>query len=150
MKYDVSNLQANFSDWWLRHLLWMVTGLTDDKLTLGQVMAWCRQARSHYLNQCWPISMPPYGITRPQWVNSPQLHPYPLNKSVSVQYFCIQQLPSEVTGAVLAGCNLHILCGTWRSKAQINGLVQERHNSSALAMEICLSCTNQSKWYDLP
>ena len=25
-----------------------------------------------------------------------------------------------------------------------NGLVQERHNSSALAMELCLSCTNPS------
>ena len=28
---------------------------------------------------------------------------------------------------------------------QINGLVQERSNSSALAMELRLSCTNQSK-----
>ena len=28
----------------------------------------CRQATSHYLNQCWPSSMSPYGITRPQWV----------------------------------------------------------------------------------
>ena len=37
---------------------------------LVQVMAWCRQASSHYLNQCWPRSMPPYGVTRPQWVNS--------------------------------------------------------------------------------
>ena len=27
----------------------------DDKSTLVQVMAWCRQATSHYLNQCWPI-----------------------------------------------------------------------------------------------
>ena len=26
----------------------------------------------------------------------------------------------------------------------IDGLVQERHNSSALAMELCLSCTNPS------
>ena len=33
-----------------------------------QVMAWCREATSHYLSQCWPISMSPYGITRPQWV----------------------------------------------------------------------------------
>ena len=33
-------------------------------------MAWCRQATSHYLSQCWPRSMSPYGITRPQWVNS--------------------------------------------------------------------------------
>ena len=32
-------------------------------------MAWCHQATSHYLNQCWPISMVPYIGTRPQWVN---------------------------------------------------------------------------------
>ena len=40
---------------------------TDDQLTLVQVMAWCRQATSHYLSQCWPRSLSPYGITRPQW-----------------------------------------------------------------------------------
>ena len=32
-------------------------------------MAWCHQATSHYLSQCWPRSISPYGITRPQWVN---------------------------------------------------------------------------------
>ena len=32
-------------------------------------MAWCRQATSHYLSQCWPRSLSSYGITRPQWVN---------------------------------------------------------------------------------
>ena len=48
---------------------WMPQGLTDDKSTLVQVMAWCRQATSHYLNQCWPRSPTPYGITRPQWIN---------------------------------------------------------------------------------
>ena len=46
----------------------MTLGLTDDKSTLVQVMAWCRQATSHYLSQCWPCSMLPYGVTRPQWV----------------------------------------------------------------------------------
>ena len=51
-------------------LRWMPWDLTDDKSTLVQVMAWCRQATSHYLNQCWPSSMSPYGITRPQWVNT--------------------------------------------------------------------------------
>ena len=48
----------------------MSLNLTDDKSTLVQVMAWCRQATSHYLNQCWPRSMSPYVVTRPQWVNS--------------------------------------------------------------------------------
>ena len=51
-------------------LRWMPRDLTNDKSTLVQVMAWCRQATSHYLSQCWPSSMS-YGITRPQWVNSP-------------------------------------------------------------------------------
>ena len=31
-------------------------------------MAWCRQATIYCLSQCWPRSMSPYGITRPQWV----------------------------------------------------------------------------------
>ena len=48
----------------------MPLDLTDDKSILVHVMAWCRQARSHYLNQCWPRSPTPYGVTRPQWVNS--------------------------------------------------------------------------------
>ena len=45
-------------------LRWM-----SDKSTLVQVMAWCRQATSHYLSQRWPRSMSSYGVTRPQWVN---------------------------------------------------------------------------------
>ena len=47
---------------------WMLWDLTDGKSTLVQLMAWCRQATSHYLSQCWPSSMLPYGVTRPQWV----------------------------------------------------------------------------------
>ena len=47
----------------------MPLDLTDDKSTLVQVMVWCRQATSHYLSQCWPRSMAPNGVTRPQWVN---------------------------------------------------------------------------------
>ena len=50
-------------------LRWTSLDLNDDKSTLVQVMAWCHQATSHYLGQCWPKSLPPYGITRPQWVN---------------------------------------------------------------------------------
>ena len=57
-------------------LRWMPQDLTDDQSTLVQVMAWCSQATSHCLNQCWPRSLPPYGVTRPQWVNplSPGVH----------------------------------------------------------------------------
>ena len=48
-------------------LRWMPWDFIDDKSTLVQVMAWCRQATSHYLSQCWPSSMSPYGVTRPQF-----------------------------------------------------------------------------------
>ena len=50
-------------------LRWMPLDLPDDKSTLVQVMAWCRQATSHYLSQCWPRPISPYGFTWPQWVN---------------------------------------------------------------------------------
>ena len=39
--------------------IWMSLDCTDDQSTLVQVMAWC--------HQCWPSSLPPYGLTRPQW-----------------------------------------------------------------------------------
>ena len=47
-------------------LKWMPMDLTDGKSTLVQVMAWCRQATSHYLSQCWPRSLSPHCFTRPQ------------------------------------------------------------------------------------
>ena len=62
-----------FDDWGISYeiaLRWLSLDLTDEKSTLVQLMAWCRQASSHYLSQCWPSSMLPYGITRPQWINS--------------------------------------------------------------------------------
>ena len=51
-------------------LIWMSLDFVDDQSTLVQVMAWCHQATSHYLNQYWPRSLSPYGVTRPQRVNS--------------------------------------------------------------------------------
>ena len=52
-------------------LRWMTQqNPTDDKSTLVQVMAWCRQTRSNCLSQCRPRSISLYGITRPQCVNS--------------------------------------------------------------------------------
>ena len=47
----------------------MSLDLTDDKSTVVQVMAWCSQATSHYLSQCWLRSMSPYGVTGPEWVD---------------------------------------------------------------------------------
>ena len=49
-------------------LRWISPDVIDDKSTLVQVMAWCCQATSHYLSQCWRRSMSTCFITRPQWV----------------------------------------------------------------------------------
>ena len=46
----------------------MSLNFTDDQSTLVEVMAWCRQATSHYLSQCWSSCLAPYGVSRPQWV----------------------------------------------------------------------------------
>ena len=51
-------------------LIWMSLDFTDDQSTLVQVMAWCHQATSHYLSQWWPRFLSPYGVTRPEWVNT--------------------------------------------------------------------------------
>ena len=49
-------------------LLLISLDFTDDESILVHVMAWCRQAPSHYLRQCWPRYLSSYGVTRPQWV----------------------------------------------------------------------------------
>ena len=38
-------------------LIWMSLDFTDVQSILVQVMAWCRQAPSHYLSQCWLRSL---------------------------------------------------------------------------------------------
>ena len=53
-------------------LIWMSQNIIDDRSTLVQVMVWCGQATSHYLSQCWPRSLSPYGVSRLQWVNTIQ------------------------------------------------------------------------------
>ena len=43
---------------------------TDGKSILVKVMAWCHQATSRYLSQCWSRFMSPYGITSPGRFNA--------------------------------------------------------------------------------
>ena len=70
-----SNFQAKFRHWWLRYL-WEIAlkrlswDLALGRSTLFEVIVWCRQAKSHYLNQCWPSPESPYYVTRPQWVKT--------------------------------------------------------------------------------
>ena len=60
--------EGRFSTHCVTALRWMPKILINDTATLVLVMAWCCQATSHYLSQCWPTSMSPYGIRNPQWL----------------------------------------------------------------------------------
>ena len=51
----ILNIQVNFA---MKARAW--EDLVDGKLILVQIIAWCRQAPSHYLNKCWPRSLIPY------------------------------------------------------------------------------------------
>ena len=51
-------------------LMWIPQNLTNKKSTLVQVMAWCCQAPSHYLSQCWCRFMSTFGMNKLQWVHS--------------------------------------------------------------------------------
>ena len=53
------------------HFLWNYHRMNVTRplmITLGQVMAWWRQATSHYLSQCWRAYLSPYGVTMVYWV----------------------------------------------------------------------------------
>ena len=56
---DKSSIQANIT------LEWMPEDLADGKSSLVQVMAWCHQAASRCLNQCWPTSLMPCHMASP-------------------------------------------------------------------------------------
>ena len=86
-------------------LRWMPEDLTDDKSTLVQVMVGCRQATSHYLNQCcWPSSLSSYGITGPQWVKDWLIN------------WVLHCLP---LGHITQCDNLSSLASTWKNVSEI-------------------------------
>ena len=109
----MSNSQANLS--WVTSceipLSWISLNLTDDKSTLVQVMACCRQATSHYLNQCWPRFMSLYGITRPQWVNvmrKERLRQRKRDKKAAARYWILYlccRIPLKRKAWIPAGVN---------------------------------------------
>ena len=81
---------------------WMPQELTDDKSILVQVMAWCCQATSHYLSQCWFSSLSPYGVVRPQWVNNSWNSPFLMkwiSNAVALltwNLYCMQDIQGEI------------------------------------------------------
>ena len=73
---------------------WMPQNSFLDKSTLVWVMAWYREATSHYLSQYWPRSVSPYGVTWLQRVENPNL------SGVDTETF----LPSEIDQCKCCWC----------------------------------------------
>ena len=147
-------------------IICMSLDLTGDKSTLVQVMAWCRQAASHYLNQCWPRPMSPYGITRPQWINS--LRPGDKCNGVSIvqfsqdliQFWLLinwmfrkEQNPMKVSFTFWTCYFSYMTLKTWISFLQnttkhqsIQMLVLYKTNSSILVVSKSISNKQLSYW----
>ena len=81
-------------------LRWMLHNITNEKSTLGQVMHWCCQTTSHYLNKSWP--RPHFYQTRSAWSmdqGSNKNHSPVNNCAPTVTKFCVmwegQALPHD-------------------------------------------------------
>ena len=51
-------------------LKWMQQNSFDDESSLVHAMAWCRQATSNHLSQCWP----PHVVIRSRWMKLLRVH----------------------------------------------------------------------------
>ena len=107
---------------------WMSWDLPNGKSTLVQVMAWCRQATSHYLSQCWPRSVSPYGVTRAQWVNCliPQRW---LKNSCSVSYPRLNKALANERRRYMCDVSSHLprpCSATDRKRSQVSELCAVR------------------------
>ena len=94
-------------------LRWLPQDFTNDKSTLVQVMAWCRQATSHYLNQCWPRSPTPYDVTRPQWV-----------KALACRLFGIKPLHIDPKCFYQENADENVICNISTSSSCLQGTVK--------------------------
>ena len=117
--FQVCKFETQHEDWYLEYSKKLYPGMNARgtcwcfKSTLVKVMAWCHKATSHYLNQCWPRSLMPYGITIPQWIdheksmNTNSLIPIPIvTEEVSYDEnhhwirFCISDMLYNPTGVL--------------------------------------------------
>ena len=88
MIYCINSLSPLKFEWRLTPL-----DLKYNKSTLVRVMALCRQATSHCLSQCWPRSLPPYGVTSPQWVNYCVVYWHTIKKESKPQFTWLSVKP---------------------------------------------------------
>ena len=120
-------------------------------------MAWCLTAPSHYLNQCWFFtstilchSAKGTGNTHKSNHHNAfdlKLKPYPLHPGLyrTIRVTDLQRNRGDLgrmTGYQDSSPNNGHQATYPIKKNNVDGLVQERRNSSTLAVELRLSCTN--------
>ena len=112
--------------------------LINDKSTLAPVMAWCHQATSHYLNQCWSSSKTPYGITRPQGVNTTNQYLIPLQSTFKPVpwWWILMRFLSTPLALCVAKLHGRFRCITF---SQLKS-VDINSQSSTVVWVVCNSC----------
>ena len=103
-------------------------------------MAWCHQAASHYLSQCWPWSMSPYGLTRLPWVNSSR----PTDASVNYAMFGAKPLSKPV----LTCCSLDTLEQTSLKLNQNTGICIFKNEGENVVCKIT-AILSRPQWVDI-
>ena len=99
-------------------LRWTSLDLNDVNIGAGNGLVPSGNKPLPDLSQCWPSSLSPYGVTRPQWANI-------------------------ISGNVLSPVR-HLAANY--SEFLIDGLMQERRTSIANALELYLSCISSSMY----
>ena len=89
-------------------------------------MAWCPKATRHQLNQCWPSSMLPYGITRPQWDNR---RSHLMNITIELMHSQQQSIDSLSHSLTHWGRVTHICVSKLTIIGPDNGLSPGRHQA---------------------
>ena len=128
-------------------LRWLPLNFNDDKSTLVQVMAWCRQATSHPLNQCWPISLSPYGVTRQHWVKTC------INKRLSMLLISSAPMPLYLEYTHLLKCKVIPIFGVKKFDfADAESAVWWRHRNvnyrslSPIGVGLCSTNKSNNVW----
>ena len=108
-------------------------------------MAWCRQATSHYMRQCWLSSLSPYGIARPQWVNARSSEVSEAMKFVA-KIFISRWILTATSAALLSNLvNSKPMSPSLKTELQINGLMQDCSISIANTPYMLQFCTKPAK-----
>ena len=106
------------------------------------IMAWCCQAISHFLNQCWLSSITQYAITRPQWFNILR----PVKKTLSMTcnkhlhtYFCFKENNAYISLKLVPGSPMH-------TKRLLIQVMQRYHRARAQQLTVTYTI---SEWNEL-